>query len=245
MNRILEVCAGSVQSVVSARDGGAARVELCSALEIGGITPSAALIAQSRKVEDIKLNVLIRPRGGDFLYNDYEVATMQQDIVTARQLGADGVVIGALTADGDIDIKVCQRLIDAADGMSVTFHRAFDMCRDPFKALEDVITLGCHRILTSGLASTALAGIVLIKQLVEQADGRIIIMPGCGVGVANAATILNETGATEIHASARMKVESLMQYRHNGVSMGNSDNDEYAHMESDATLIRQIVDAIQ
>lgn len=245
MNRILEVCAGSVQSVVSARDGGAARVELCSALEIGGITPSAALIAQSRKVDDIKLNVLIRPRGGDFLYNDYEVATMEQDIVTARQLGADGVVIGALTADGDIDIKVCQRLIDAADGMSVTFHRAFDMCRDPFKALEDVITLGCHRILTSGLASTALAGIVLIKQLVSQADGRIIIMPGCGVSPANAATILNETGAIEIHASARMKVESLMRYRHDGVSMGNSDNDEFAHMESDAVLIREIVDAIQ
>lgn len=245
MKRILEVCAGSVQSVVSARDGGAARVELCSALEIGGITPSAGLIARSREVEGIKLNVLIRPRGGDFLYNENEVATMEHDIIESRKLGADGIVIGALTADGDVDMKVCKRLIELAEGMSVTFHRAFDMCRDPYKALEDVIGLGCHRILTSGQAATALAGVSLIKQLVEQADGRIIIMPGCGVGVANAATILNETGATEIHASARMKVESLMQYRHNGVSMGNSDNDEYAHMESDVTLIRQIVDAIQ
>ena len=245
MERILEVCAGSVQSVIAARNGGASRVELCSALEIGGITPSKGLIEEARKIQNIKLNVLIRPRGGDFLYNEYEVATMEQDIATARQLGVDGVVIGALTAQGDIDMKTCQRLIKAADGLSVTFHRAFDMCRDPFAALEDVISLGCHRILTSGLASTALAGSKLIKELVDTAQDRIIIMPGCGVNAANAATILDATGATEIHASARTKVSSLMQYRHDGVSMGNSDNDEYAHMESNEMLIRQIVNAIK
>ena len=244
MKRILEVCAGSVQSVIAARNGGAARVELCSALEIGGITPSAGLIAEVRRVEGIALNVLIRPRGGDFLYNEWEVATMEQDIITARHLGADGVVIGALTPQGDVDIEVCKRLIKAAGDMSITFHRAFDMCREPLKALSDIIALGCHRILTSGQASTALAGTALIKQLVETAAGNIIIMPGCGVNATNAAIILDTTGCVEIHASARTTIESLMQYRHDGVSMGNSDNDEYAHMESDENLVRQIVDAI-
>lgn len=245
MKRILEVCAGSVESVAAARNGGAARVELCSALEIGGITPSVGLITEARHIEGIALNVLIRPRGGDFLYNESEVATMEQDIVAARQCGADGVVIGALTADGDVDVQVCNRLIKAAEGMSITFHRAFDMCRNPFLALEDIISLGCHRILTSGQAASAYAGITLIKQLVEAAQGRISIMPGCGVNAANATSILNSTGCYEIHASARTSVESRMQYRHNGVSMGSSDNDEYAHMESNETLIRQIVESIQ
>ena len=245
MKRILEVCAGSVESVAAARNGGAARVELCSALEIGGITPSVGLIKEARHIDGIALNVLIRPRGGDFLYNESEVATMEQDIVAARQCGADGVVIGALTADGDVDVQVCNRLIKAAEGMSITFHRAFDMCRNPFLALEDIISLGCHRVLTSGQAASAYAGITLIKQLVEAAQGRISIMPGCGVNAANATSILNSTGCYEIHASARTSVESRMQYRHNGVSMGSSDNDEYAHMESNETLIRQIVESIQ
>ena len=245
MKRILEVCAGSVESVAAARNGGAARVELCSALEIGGITPSVGLITEARHIEGIALNVLIRPRGGDFLYNESEVATMEQDIVAARQCGADGVVIGALTAEGDVDVQVCNRLIKAAEGMSITFHRAFDMCRNPFLALKDIISLGCHRILTSGQAASAYAGITLIKQLVEAAQGRISIMPGCGVNVANATAILNSTGCYEIHASARTSVESRMQYRHNGVSMGSSDNDEYAHMESNETLIKQIVESIQ
>lgn len=245
MKRILEVCAGSVESVAAARNGGAARVELCSALEIGGITPSVGLITEARHIEGIALNVLIRPRGGDFLYNESEVATMEQDIVAARQCGADGVVIGALTAEGDVDVQVCNRLIKAAEGMSITFHRAFDMCRNPFLALEDIISLGCHRILTSGQAASAYAGITLIKQLVEAAQGRISIMPGCGVNATNATAILNSTGCYEIHASARTSVESRMQYRHNGVSMGSSDNDEYVHMESNETLIRQIVESIQ
>ena len=245
MKRILEVCAGSVESVAAARNGGAARVELCSALEIGGITPSVGLMTEARHIEGIALNVLIRPRGGDFLYNESEVATMEQDIVAARQCGADGVVIGALTAEGDVDVQVCNRLIKAAEGMSITFHRAFDMCRNPFLALEDIISLGCHRILTSGQAASAYAGITLIKQLVEAAQGRISIMPGCGVNAANATAILNSTGCYETHASARTSVESRMQYRHNGVSMGSSDNDEYAHMESNETLIRQIVESIQ
>ena len=241
---ILEICAGSVESAIAARDGGAQRIELCAALEVGGVTPSAGLIAEARNVEGLTLNVIIRPRGGDFLYDAHEAACMEQDIRTCKQLGADGVVIGALTADGDIDTALCKRLIDAADGMSVTFHRAFDMCRDPRKALEDLIALGCHRVLTSGQAATAEAGIPLLKELVEQAAGHIIIMPGCGVNSGNAATILSATGAKEIHASARKSVGSGMLFRHSGVSMGNPDSDEYARKETCKEEVRRIVEAI-
>ena len=240
----LEICAGSVESAVAARDGGAQRIELCAALEVGGVTPSAGLIAEARKVEGLILNVIIRPRGGDFLYNEYEVACMEEDIRTCKRLGVDGVVIGALTADGDIDTVTCKRLIDTADGMSVTFHRAFDMCRDPQKALEELITLGCNRVLTSGQAPTAEAGIELLGKLVKQANGRIIIMPGCGVNSKNAAKTLKATGANEIHASARKSVGSGMLFRNSSVSMGNSDSDEYARKETDVNEVRAIVNSI-
>lgn len=241
---ILEVCVGSVQSAIAARDGGAKRVELCSALEIGGVTPSAGLIREVRKVEGIALHVLIRARGGDFLYDDNEVASMEQDIIVAKECGADGVVIGALTADGDIDKKACQRLMNAAQGMTVTFHRAFDMCRNPLQALEDIIQLGCNKVLTSGQATTAQAGIELLKTLVQTANGRISIMPGCGVNADNASKIIKGCGATEIHASARKSVGSNMRYRHSGVSMGNPDNDEFARKETDPDEVRRIVEAI-
>lgn len=241
---ILEICAGSVASAIAARDGGAQRIELCAALEVGGVTPSAGLIAEARKVEGLVLNVIIRPRGGDFLYDSHEIACMEEDIRTCRRIGVDGVVIGALTAEGDIDTATCKRLINAADGMSITFHRAFDMCRNPQKALEELIALGCHRVLTSGQAPTAEAGAALLGELVEQADGRIIIMPGCGVNSNNAARILQATGANEIHASARKSVGSGMIYRNSSVSMGNSDSDEYARKETDVNEVRAIVNEI-
>ena len=241
---ILEICAGSVESAIAARDGGAARIELCAALEIGGTTPSAGLIAEARKIEGIVLNVIIRPRGGDFLYNEHEAACMEQDIRTCRQLGADGVVIGALTAEGDIDTALCKRLIDAADGMSITFHRAFDMCRDPKRALEELIAIGCDRVLTSGQAATAEAGLPLLKELVQQAAGRISIMPGCGVNSGNAARILQATAAVEIHASARKSVGSGMLFRHSGVSMVTPGSDEYARKETDANEVELIVRSI-
>lgn len=241
----MEVCVGSVESVIAARDGGAARFELCAALEVGGITPSIGLMEEARKVEGIKMHVLIRPRGGDFLYNESDKAAMVRDIVAARNCNADGVVIGALTADGDIDIPLCSTLIEAAGGMNVTFHRAFDMCRNPHKALEEIIALGCSRVLTSGQAATALQGASLLQELVKQADGRIVIMPGCGVNSSNAADILRFTGASEIHASARKSVGSAMQFRHSGVSMGAPDNDEYARKETDVDEVKQIVHAIE
>ena len=242
---ILEICAGSVESAVAARDGGAQRIELCAALEVGGVTPSAGLIAEARKIDGLTLNVIIRPRGGDFLYNEYEAACMEQDIRTCKQLGVDGVVIGALTADGDIDTVLCKRLIAAAKGMSITFHRAFDMCRDPKKALEELIAMGCDRVLTSGQAATAEAGIPLLKELVQQAGRRIIIMPGCGVNSNNAAAILSATGATEIHASARKSVGSGMRFRHSGVSMGNAENDEYARKETCKKEVTAIIERLK
>lgn len=242
---ILEICAGSVESAIAARDGGAQRIELCAALEVGGVTPSAGLIEQARKVEGIKLNVLIRPRGGDFLYDSHEAACMEQDIYTCKQLGVDGVVIGALTADGDIDTVLCRRLITTANGMSVTFHRAFDMCRNPKEALEELIALGCDRVLTSGQAATAEAGIPLLKELVEQAAGRISIMPGCGVNSINAAKIVQSTGAGEIHASARKNVGSGMKFRHSGVSMGSPGCDEYARKETCKEEVAAIIEKLR
>lgn len=245
MERILEVCVGSVASAIAARDGGAVRVELCSALEVGGVTPSLGLMREVRAIEGLKLHILIRPRGGDFLYDDAEVACMEQDIIAARECGADGVVIGALTADGDIDVSVCRRLVEAAGNMSITFHRAFDMCREPMQALDDIIALGCNRLLTSGRAGTAVEGVPLLKQLVEVAGDRVIIMPGCGVNADNASHILDATGACEIHASARRSVGSGMVYRHSGVSMGNSENDEYARKETSLEEVQRIVAAIK
>ena len=201
--RIVEICAGDIQSARAAVQGGAQRIELCSALSLDGLTPSAGLIQAARGLEGIKLHVLIRPREGNFVYDASETEIMLHDISLAHQLGADGVVIGALTPDGDIDIPTCRRLIEAAEGMQVTFHRAFDRARNPQRALEEIIALGCTRLLTSGQAPTAEAGIPLLRELVHQANGRIIIMPGAGVNPANARRILDATGANEIHGSFR------------------------------------------
>ena len=208
--RILEVCAGDLASAQAAAQGGAHRIELCSALHLDGLTPSAETIEAARRIEGLKLHVLIRPREGDFVYDDAETGTMLRDIRLAHQLGADGVVIGALTREGDIDIPLCRRLIEAAQGMQVTFHRAFDHARNPLQALEQIIALGCTRLLTSGQAPTAEAGIPLLRQLVLQANGRIIIMPGAGVTPANARCILDPTGATEIHGSLRSPLNGLL-----------------------------------
>ena len=180
-----EICTNSVESCLAAQQGGADRVELCAGIPEGGTTPSYGEIKMARELLSIRLHVIIRPRGGDFLYTPLEQSIMLHDIDMARQLGADGVVFGCLTPDGDIDLPLMERLMKASEGMSVTFHRAFDMCRNPRKALEKIIALGCDRILTSGQQATAEKGISLLKELNVQADGRIIIMPGCGVNSDN------------------------------------------------------------
>ena len=173
-----EVCANSVESCIAAQAGGADRVELCAGIPEGGTTPSYGDILIAREVlQQTKLHIIVRPRGGDFLYSSTEQRIMLKDIENARRLGADGVVFGCLTAEGDVDIPLMEQLMKASQGMSVTFHRAFDVCRNPQKAIEDIIALGCNRILTSGQQSTAEQGIPLLKELQQQASGRIILLP--------------------------------------------------------------------
>lgn len=219
----IEICANSVESAVKAQEGGAYRVELCAGIPEGGTTPSFGDIRMARQLlQKTKLHVIIRPRGGDFLYSHLELEIMIHDIKVARQLGADGVVFGCLTSDGNVDIPAMKMLMNAVGNMDVTFHRAFDMCRNPQEALEQIIELGCSRILTSGQESDAFKGIPLLKELVKQADGRIIIMPGCGVNPNNIRQIAEETGTSEFHFSGRSTYESGMIYRNPKVSMGGT-----------------------
>ena len=198
----LEVCCGDMQSVLAAKEGGADRIELCQALEMDGLTPSAEMMAEAIGL-GIPVQVLIRPREGDFVYDEAEIETMLKEIRLAKRLGANGVVIGVLKPDGSIDEETIRRLVSEATGLSITFHRAFDVCSQPAEALEQIVSLGCHRLLTSGQAPSAEQGIPLIKKLVEQSGGRLIIMPGAGVNQENARRILSETGAHEIHGSLR------------------------------------------
>ncbi len=243
--RTLEVCAGDLRSVYAARDGGAVRVELCSGLAEGGMTPSTGLLRGALAVTGIAVNVLIRPRPGDFVYGEKEAQVMLDDIAAATDAGADGVVIGALTPDGDVDLRLVERMINAAGSMSVTFHRAFDLCRDPMEALRQLIDVGVNRLLTSGQAPTALQGVNLLSHLVDAADGRLSVMPGGGVNAANAAEILNRSGAREIHASARERIASSMRFRRGDVSMGAAGSDEYATLTTSEYLVKEIVRAIK
>lgn len=239
-----EVCANSVESCLAAQAGGANRVELCAGIPEGGTTPSYGEISMAREVLDItRLHVIIRPRGGDFLYSPMEVKTMLKDIEMAKHLGVDGVVFGCLTTNGEIDFTVMQELMKASQGLSVTFHRAFDVCRNPKEALEQIIELGCHRILTSGQQATAEQGIPLLKELQEQAAGRIILLAGCGVNEKNIARIALETGIQEFHFSARESIKSEMEYKNESVSMGGTVHiDEY---ERNVTTARRVMDTIQ
>jgi len=201
-----EVCCGSLDDVRAAVLGNADRVELCSALEVGGVTPSAGMIEQAVAM-GIPVQVLIRLRSGNFVYSAEEVEAMCADIQIAKQLGAHGVVIGALTPKGDIDINACRRMMESAQGLSVTFHRAFDECRDPFIALEQIISMGCDRILTSGQAPTAYEGISTLRSLVESAKSRIVILAGSGVTPDNVQQIIKETGVTEVHGTRLANAE--------------------------------------
>ena len=239
----IEICANSVESAAKAQEGGAYRVELCAGIPEGGTTPSFGEIRMARQLlQQTKLHVIIRPRGGDFLYTQLEQEIMLHDIKVARQLGADGVVFGCLTAEGNVDVPAMKKLMNAVGDMSVTFHRAFDMCRNPMEALEDIIELGCHRILTSGQEATAPAGIPLLKELIEKADGRIIIMPGCGVKPSNILELAEETGAAEFHFSGRSSLESDMIYRNPKVSMGGTVKiEEYQRDVTDVEIVKEAV----
>lgn len=241
---LFEICANSVESCIAAQAGGANRVELCAGIPEGGTTPSYGDIIIAREVlNTTKLHVIIRPRGGDFLYSPLEQRIMLKDIDNARRLGADGVVFGCLTAEGDIDITLMKQLMEAAGDMSVTFHRAFDVCRNPQKALEDIIGLGCNRILTSGQQPTAEQGIPLLKELEKQAAGRIILLAGCGVNETNIAHIAKETGIHEFHFSARETMRSGMKYHNEAVSMGGTIHiDEYERNVTTAERVKRTIE---
>jgi copper homeostasis protein len=239
---ICEICVDSVAGVRAAKAAGAQRVELCADLLEGGITPSLGMIRQARKVPGIDLNVMIRPRGGDFLFNEDEFAAMRADIETAKAEGANGVVIGLLTAAAEIDVDRTRDLVALARPLSVTFHRAFDVAAEPFGALEALIELGVDRVLTSGQEPTVLEGLPLIVELMKRAGDRIVIMPGGGITARNIDRIVGAARPREIHFAALEPVESAMRFRRAHVFMGGELRPpEYDRLESSAAMIGAIV----
>ena len=207
MMLVLEVCCGSLQSAMNAVAGGAERIELCSALEVDGLTPSMEVLrALHQQFPSLKIHVLIRCREGNFVYDEEEVCRMLSDIERAKEAGATGIVCGALTAEREIDVEVTRRMVEAARPLPFTFHRAFDAVKNQYKALETLKELGVERVLTSGGAATAEKGIPMLRQLVEQAHGEVIILAGGGVDSSNAQRIIMETGTTEIHGSCSVKL---------------------------------------
>jgi len=235
---ILEACVNSALSALEAQKGGADRVELCENMADGGCTPSAGAIRSARKHLTIPMFVMIRPRGSDFLYSDDEFLIMQNDILTAKELGADGVVFGILTPDGRMDLHRMEQLVKLARPMGITCHRAFDMTRDPFEATNNLIELGIDRVLTSGQAENALKGASLIHRLIAQSKGRIIIMPGRGVKEDTLIPIIRETGAEEYHMYLTQTVRSGMKFIREGLSMGHPNLLEYTYIQVDSQRVR-------
>jgi copper homeostasis protein len=239
----LEICVDSVESAVAAENGGAHRIELCSNLLEGGVTPGSGLIATIRDRVSIALHVMVRPRGGDFNYTADEFETMQKDVAALRQLGADGLVLGLLHEDGRIDIERTRCLVELARPLKVTFHRAFDMANDLRSALEDVIATGADRVLTSGGQRTVEDGISTVANLVQAAGDRLIILAGGGVTSANVRTIISRTGVREIHASVRVPVRSRMRHRNERVSMGGIKGMEYERFVVTQDRVSDLLDA--
>lgn len=241
-----EICANSVESCLAAQEGGADRVELCAGIPEGGTTPSYGEIKQARKLlTKTKLHVIIRPRGGDFLYTPLELERMEEDIRICRELGVDGVVFGCLTEEGEIDREANRRLVELARPMSVTFHRAFDRTADPMKALEDIISLGCNRILTSGQQPKAIDGISLLaqleKKLKEYPLPPIQLLAGSGVNEENIRQIFDATGIHEYHFSARVNVVSKMKHYNHEVYMGAKGADESNSLVTSAEKVRNTI----
>jgi len=204
---LLEVCAFNLASCIIAEKAGAGRIELCAGASVGGTTPTMETIREANKQVSIPVYPMIRPRGGDFLYNAEEITIMKQDIATCWQLGCEGIATGVQLPDGNIDTELLKRIVEWAYPMRVTCHRVFDRTPDPFKALEDIISSGCERILTSGQKNTAIEATGLLSELVDAAAGRIIIMPGGGVRSSNIRQLAAETHAFEFHSSARIENE--------------------------------------
>ena len=235
----LEVCVESVESALAAVEGGADRLELCADLIIGGTTPSPALFRAIRKRTDIPMHVMIRPRFGDFCYTDSELEIMKDQIEEFRRLGAEGIVLGILKPDGSLDTENMAKLLASAQGMKVTLHRCFDMCRDPEKTLEDAVKLGVSIILTSGQKDHCIDGIELLQTLQERAKGRIVIQAGSGVEAGNICELYEKTGICAFHMSGSTVYNSRMMYRQEGVSMGLPGFSEYEIRSTDCGKIRE------
>lgn len=237
----VEVCSYSLESCLNAQEAGASRIELCSGLGEGGTTPSTGLIRTVKRHIQIPVYVMIRPRGGDFIYSDLELEVMLADIQSARDAGADGLVFGALTADGQVDRAAMDRLKIASGSLGITFHRAFDLTKDPFTSLEEIIASGAERILTSGQQNTAPLGISLLHELCIKADNRIEIMAGSGVSAANAADLI-AAGVHALHLTGKSFRTSTQKYRPYGVSMAGEQPDEFAILFSDRNKIQRVVE---
>ncbi len=246
MKKIIEICLESVESVVAAQKGGADRVELCSDLFEGGLTPTLGTFTVARKLASaIKINVMIRPRGGDFCYSDEEFEVMKEDLISLKNAGADGIVFGILTPEGDIDEERTRALVALASPLPVTFHRAFDMSKDAFKSLETLIDLGVKRILTSGLEPTVMEGLPLLTELVKKADDRIIIMPGCGISERNFKYLDEKINAKEYHVFLPKEISSKMEYRPSHIYMGGLlRQPEFSIFHTDNERVSNIVKEI-
>lgn len=242
---ILECCVDSVESALNAVKGGASRLELCANLPIGGTTPDLALYHQIRKASDIRMHILIRPRFGDFCYSKYEVEIMREQIRMFREAKAQAVVIGVLDADGNLDLSVMEKLIQEADGMDITLHRAFDMCRDPFTVMEQAIRLGINTILTSGQQPSCWEGRELLRRLIGQSEGKIDIMAGGGVGAGVIRKLRPVTGGTSYHMSGKVTLDSPMRYRKKEVSMGLPSLSEYEVWRTSEENVREAVRALR
>ena len=237
MSLLFEIAIESLQSAVNAQRAGAKRVELCAALSEGGLTPSLGMIKSVCTNTDLDVFVIIRPRGGDFLYSDEEFNIICDDIIAAKENGANGIVSGALLANGEIDIVKTRTMVELSSPLPFTFHRAFDRCKDPFWALEQLIDIGVARILSSGQVPSAEDGTKLLGQLVKQANDRIIIMPGAGVKSNNIENIVAKTGAYEFHLSGKRNIASKMEY-----VRGEMDNGKGWHiMEADLAEISKVI----
>ncbi len=242
----LEICANSVESALMAQKGGAQRIELCDNIHEGGTTPSYGAILQAKQKLNIDINIIIRPRGGDFLYSNDEFEIMKTDIEFAKKIGIDGVVFGILKTDGSVDVDRTKDLVNLAKPMSVTFHRAFDITNNPYQALEDIIACDCNRLLTSGQKNKAFDGIDLIRDLIEKARNRISIMPGSGINENNIQEIHQKTGAKEFHASLRKTIPSKMKFRKEDVSMGGIPQfDEFDLLVTDPERVKNTIEILQ
>lgn len=244
----IEICLMGIESALAAQAGGADRIELCDNLAQGGTTPSLGLMTEVRRRLHIAVHVIIRPRGGDFCYSDAEFAVMRHDVLAAKAVGVDGVVLGILRPDGTIDKSRCRGLIELARPLSITFHRAFDMTPDPFAALDDLLELGVDRLLTSGQAGTAVQGQTLIRDLQQRAGERLTIMAGGGINAQNAPELLAATGIHELHAgsSCTELVPSQMTFQNPNLVLGNdAAASEYAVPQITARRVRELVSAVR